>query len=149
MVQKTAEVLRNLYEADETAWLETMADLIKQGRLDDLDYSHLAEYLNDMARRDRREVKSRLTTLLTHLLKWTHQTEKRSKSWIRTIVVQRQELADDLSGGVLRKHAEAILPEVYANAVERAAVETGLPANAFPAECPYSLEQVLSGDFGE
>jgi len=136
MVQQTAEVLRNLYEADETAWLETMADLIKQGRLDDLDYAHLSEYLLDMARRDRREVKSRLTTLLTHILKWTHQTEKRSKSWIRTIVVQRQELADDLSGGVLRKHAEEILPAVYLNAVERAAVETGLPATAFPAECP-------------
>src|SRR5438132_295782 len=121
MVQQTIEVLRNLYEPDETAWLETMADLIKQGRLDELDYAHLREYLLDMARRDRREVKSRLTTLLAHLLKWTHQAEKRSKSWIRTIVVQRQELADDLSGGVLRKHAEAILPEVYVNAVQRAA----------------------------
>src|SRR5205814_7814333 len=93
MIQRAATTLSQLYEVDETAWLEAMADLIQQGRWDDLDQAHLAEYLNDMARRDRREVESRLTTLLAHVLKWVHQPEQRSRSWRATIVEQRQELA--------------------------------------------------------
>jgi hypothetical protein len=38
-----------LYEQDETAWLEAMSELIRQGRLDEVDYPNLAEYLTDMA----------------------------------------------------------------------------------------------------
>jgi hypothetical protein len=147
MVQHAPTGLSQLYEADETAWLETMAELIQQGRWDELDYTHLGEYLSDMARRDRREVKSRLTTLLAHVLKWVYQPDLRSRSWRGTIIEQRQELSELASRGVLRNHAEAVLAEAYAEAVERAAAETGLAAESFPGECPYTLEQLLSPDF--
>jgi hypothetical protein len=147
MVQRTATALGRLYESDETAWLEAMADLIRQGRWDDLDYPHLGEYLTDMARRDRREVESRLATLLAHVLKWVHQPDQRSRSWRGTIIEQRQELARQVARGVLRNHAEAVLADVYTEAVERAAAETGLPRSSFPAECPYTLEQLLSPEF--
>ncbi len=50
-----------LYESDETAWLEAMSELIRLGRLEELDYPNLSEYLADLARCDRREVESRLT----------------------------------------------------------------------------------------
>ena len=137
----------HLYEADETAWLEAMADLIEQGRCEDLDYPHLKEYLNDMARRDRREVKSRLTTLLAHVLKWVHQPDHRSRSWRSTIIEQRQELADLAAHGVLLNHAEAILADSYAEAVERTAAETGQPSDSYAVECPYTLDQLMSPDF--
>ena len=40
---------------------------------------------------------------------------------------------------------EAASPaEAYENAVERAALETGLPESAFPADCPFALKQLLS-----
>ncbi len=135
-----------LYEQDETAWLETMAELIRLGRLNEVDYPNLAEYLADMARRDRREVESRLTVLLTHVLKWTYQPDRRSGSWRGTIVEKRQELEGLLSGGVLRNHAEALLADVYRRAVERAAAETELPSETFPAASPYTLDQLLSAD---
>ncbi|MGH7483509.1 MAG: DUF29 domain-containing protein [Longimicrobiales bacterium] len=146
MAQRTMQVPPALYETDETAWLEAMAELIDEGRLDELDYPHLCEYLTDMARRDRREVESRLTVLLTHLLKWEHQPERRSRSWRTSAVVQRQELAGLASTGVLRSHADAVLSQCYAHAVERASAETGLPAETFPSECPYTLEQLLTED---
>jgi len=59
-----------LYERDETAWLEATSELIRLNLLDEVDYPNLAEYLADMARRDRREIESRLTVLLAHVLKW-------------------------------------------------------------------------------
>jgi uncharacterized protein DUF29 len=144
MVQRTADILPELYEADETAWLEAMAELIEQGRFAEIDYAHLGEYLADMARRDRREVESRLIVLLAHLLKWAHQAAKRTKSWRGTIVAQRQDLESELGRGVLWNHAEAVLDKAYAKAVERASAETELPAETFPAQCPYTLEQLLS-----
>jgi hypothetical protein len=147
MIQHATGNLSQLYEADETAWLEAMADLIRDGRCDELDYRHLEEFLTDMARRDRREVTSRLATLLAHVLKWVHQPGHRSRGWLGTIIEQRQELAGLVARGVLRKHAEAVLADAYADARERAGAETGLPAGAFPDACPYSLEQLLSSEF--
>lgn len=147
MIQRAAENLSSLYEADETAWLDAMAELIREGLHERLDYDHLREYLEDMANRDRREVESRMTVLIAHLLKWTHQPRKRTRSWRGTIITQQQELADEVQGGVLRNHAKAVLPKVYAKAVKRAAAETGLPAKRFPAECPYTLDQLLSEDY--
>lgn len=146
MIRQAVPTLTELYEADETAWLEAMAELIQQDRRDALDYAHLAEYLADMAKRDRREVYSRLAVLLHHVLKWMYQPEKRSRSWRITVVTQRQELLRDVGQGVLRAHAEAVLSDCYHDAVERAALETDLPITTFPSECPYTLEQLLSPD---
>ena len=132
-----------LYETDETAWLETMAGFVRERRLNELDYVHLAEYLEDMARRDKREVLSRLALLLAHLLKWKHQPEKRSSSWRVTIETQLQELMELLESGVLRNYAEEILAKAYANGIRLAIADTGLPAGSFPAICPYSIESLL------
>src|SRR5262245_20121582 len=101
MIHRSVDVLPKLYESDETAWLEAMAQLIRDGRHSELDYPHLREYLEDMARRDKREVSSRLATLIAHLLKWRHQPDRRSGSWRATIIGQRQELSELLESGVL------------------------------------------------
>jgi hypothetical protein len=135
-----------LYEVDETAWLEEMSRLVKERRFDQLDTENLSEYLHDMAIRDRREVTNRLTTLLAHLLKWDYQPKKRTKSWTKTIRVQRQELEGLLESKTLRAHAEEVLPKVYAKAVKRAADETELAASEFPKDCPYTLDEILADD---
>ncbi|HZW29875.1 MAG TPA: DUF29 domain-containing protein, partial [Isosphaeraceae bacterium] len=145
----TTESMAALYAEDETAWLEAMAALIRRRDLAGLDLDNLGEYLTDMARRDRREVKSRLVVLMAHLLKWKFQRDKRSRSWRTTVLHQRQELADLAGRGVLRAHAEAVLPEAYENAVELAASGTGLPRASFPADCPYTIEQLFAIDLPE
>lgn len=144
MIQRLPKHLPELYDVDETAWLETTSQLILEGRLDELDYTHLAEYLADMARRDKREVASRLATLIAHLLKWKYQPARRSGSWRATIETQRQELNELLESGVLRNYAAEILPKAYANGVRQAAAETGLAAATFPVESDYSLDELLS-----
>ena len=149
MAIRTVEPLPALYERDETAWLEAMAELARDGRADDLDLVNLAEYLSDMARRDRREVESRLVVLIAHLLKWTYQPDHRSRSWRVTVVEQRQELDDLAGGGVLRHHAEAVLRGAYRKGVERAVAETGLSPEHFPAECPYTVDQLLTVELPE
>lgn len=149
MAVRMVETLPALYERDETAWLEAMAELARDGRTEDLDLPHLAEYLADMAGRDRREVESRLVVLLAHLLKWVQQPDHRSRSWRATVVEQRQELSRLVGRGVLRNHAEGVLADVYSDAVERAAAETGLPPDRFPRECPYTVDQLLTVELPE
>jgi hypothetical protein len=142
MVQ--APNLSLLYERDETAWLEAMAALAASGRYAEMDYQHLSEYLADMAKRDRREVFSRLVVLLSHLLKWEHQPERRSGSWRGTIREQRRELRQLLESGTLRKHAEAVLEDAYAEARRQAADETELPLGEFPVENRWGLDELLA-----
>jgi hypothetical protein len=148
MAQPTPTTTASLYEADETAWLEATAELIRQGRLDAVELDTLAEYLADMARRDRREVFSRLVVLLAHLLHWGYQPDRRSGSWLGTILEQQRELRQLLESGTLRNHAAAVLGQAYADARKQAAAETGLARGAFPEECPWELDGALA-DRGE
>ncbi len=145
MVQRTPATPRTFYEADETGWLEATAELVRAGRLGEVDTASLAEYLSDMAKRDRKEVVSRLVVLLTHLLKYEYQPERRSGSWRTTIRTQRRELADDVAGGVLRNHALDRLAATYESARLDAADETGLPVETFPADSPWTLDEAVGG----
>lgn len=138
--------LRLLFERDETAWLEIMSALVAEGRYSEIDQANLSEYLSDMAKRDRREVFSRLVTLLVHLLKWEFQPGHRSGSWRGTILEQRSELRKLLESGTLHNHALAVLAEAYVEARKRAAAETELPRSIFPVECRWDLEALLADE---
>ena len=135
-----------LFERDETAWLENMSLLVAQGRYAEMDHANLSDYLSDMAKRDRREVLSRLIILLTHLLKWEYQPNHRSGSWRVTILLQQGELLEMLESGTLYNHALSVLPKAYARARVQAAAETGLSGETFPVECRWNLESLLAED---
>lgn len=146
MVQRFADATPELYLRDETAWLDATAELVRAGRLDLVDTGSLAEYLTDMAIKDRREVLSRMIVLLAHLLKWQFQPNFRSGSWRATIGLQKGELIDLLESGTLRNHADDVLTKAYERAISAAVSDTGLPESAFPSACPYTVEQLLTAD---
>ncbi|MBV8383546.1 MAG: DUF29 domain-containing protein [Planctomycetaceae bacterium] len=135
--------LSELYETDEPAWLERMVALLKDKEYGMLDYGNLEDFLEEMARTGRREVKSRLKVLIHHMLKWEHQRDGRSRGWALTIANQQDELTDLLASGALRRHAEEALPDAYRKGVRDAMTETGLPRGAFPAACPWSIDDLL------
>jgi hypothetical protein len=112
---------------------------------------HIAEEIEDMGKRDRREVVNRSAVLVTHLLKWQFQPERRSRSaasWANTISTQRRELRlilDDSPS--LQRHLRQELDRIYTRAVKDAVRQTKLPRDPFPQQCPYTLEQVLDLSF--
>ncbi len=144
MAMAEARKLGALYEQDETAWLEAMSALAASGRCVEMDHRHLSEYPADMARRDRREVFGLLVVLLSHLLKWEHQPERRSGSWRGTMREQRRELRQLLESGTLRNHAEAVLPGAYAEARRQAADEMERNLDTFPATDARGLDELLA-----
>jgi Domain of unknown function DUF29 len=136
------------YEQDFYAWTQRTAELLRAGRFDEADIEHVAEEIEDMGRRDVRELNSRMQVLLAHLLKWQVQPDRRSPSWRATITTQRLELDGVLAQSPsLRPKLASGLSDNYARAVKRAAAETGLGSERFPATCPYGVEQVLDEDF--
>src|SRR5690242_16183984 len=84
----------DLYTTDFAAWCLTTAQLVRSGQWDAIDLEALAEELEGLARRDKRELERRLETLMVHLLKWQYQPERRVEghSWSDTIHEQRNQL---------------------------------------------------------
>jgi hypothetical protein len=136
------------YEQDFYAWLKKSAQLIKEKRFSELDTDNIAEELEGMARSDKRQLINRFAVLLAHLLKWQYQTEKRSKSWERTIKEQRKRIILLLEESPsLKYEIEVKLADAYEIAILAAANETGLDESVFPASCEYSLTEALDSHF--
>ena len=77
------------YERDFYAWANEQAALLRAGRLGEADFKHIAEEIESMGKTEKRELVSRLTVLLLHLLKWRFQPELRSANWRLTVEEQR------------------------------------------------------------
>ncbi|MEQ9552819.1 MAG: DUF29 domain-containing protein [Coleofasciculus sp. G3-WIS-01] len=136
------------YDLDFYAWIRKNVELLRRGRLSEIDVEHIAEELESMGKRDLRQLRSRLQVLVMHLLKWQYQPDKQSKSWLVTIDHQRDEIeALLLDSPSLRGELEQGLPRVYPKAVRDACRETGLPETAFPLSCPFEIEEILAQNF--
>ena len=138
----------SLYDEDFAIWTAETARLLRAGRFDEVDIEHVAEEIEDMGKRDKRELHSRLTVLILHLLKWKWQPEKQTRGWQSTLLTQRAELDRLMEDSPsLRRTVAAAVAKVYPAALTTVALETGLPSAAFPGECPYSPDQILDRDF--
>lgn len=136
------------YDGDFNEWTQAQARALRSRRPAELDWENLAEEIESLGRSDQREVKSRLTTLLVHLLKWRHQPERRSDSWADTIARERLELPFlfEQSPSLLNV-AESVFAKSYRLSRSEAARQTRLPVRSFPAEPRFSLENALDPDF--
>lgn len=146
----------NEYEQDFNAWIHHQVQLLKSGRLQQLDVKHLIIELEEMGKSDVRALESRLLILIAHLLKWQYQRATlttqwqgfEGKSWRNTIIEQRAQLRHLLKKvPSLKREFSNAINEVYAEAVTIAAQETQLPNATFPPTCPYSMEQLLDDNF--
>lgn len=133
------------YETDLVAWAKEQAELLRAGKLSDVDIENIAEEIESLGRSDKRELTNRLRELLMHMLRWIYQPERRSASWLTSIVKQQQGievLLDDSPS--LRPLAAELVAPTYEKARRLAARETNLEIEMFPAECPWTFDQALA-----
>lgn len=136
----------DLYEQDFFQWTQTTATLIRQGKWNKIDSKCLAEELEGLGRRDRRELENRLATLVYNLLKWWAQPEERCVRWVSSISHQRYEMALILRDSPsLQTPLCTTLAEDYPYTREKVLQDTGL--FTLPETCPFTLTQVLAEDF--
>jgi len=137
-----------LYDRDFAEWAVRNAELLRSGRVAEADLDHIAEEIEDMAKRERRAMQSRLARLIQHLLKWQVQPMKRSASWQSMIAEQRfriGKLLDDNPS--FRQELAKWIDQEYDHAVHLATLDTGLKRDRFPSSWPYTLEQTLDRGF--
>ena len=136
------------YDTDYYGWLTESARLLRAGKFSEIDINHLSEEIEDMGKKERREIVSHLAILIAHLLKWQYQSEYRSNSWRATITEQRKRIEENLEESPSLKHQLALsVQRAYEYGVLNAVRETGKREKDFPAENPYSFEQLLDETF--
>jgi hypothetical protein len=135
-----------LYETDFAEWAETQSGALRRREARELDWDNLAEEIEALARNDKRAIRSHLTNLLKHLIKWKIQPGKRTDSWVQSIVNAREEL--DLiieDSPSLRSYPSLMFERCYDRAFKMALRETGLDVR--PERTRWTIEQTLSADF--
>jgi hypothetical protein len=138
----------NTYEKDFYTWTQQQAALLKSGKFADLDIHNLIEEIETMGRSEKRELESRLTILLLHLLKWKYQEARRGRSWELTIEEQRIKFTETLEENPgLKPALNEIVRKAYRLAVIQASKETKISKNFFPENCPWSIEQISNDIF--
>jgi hypothetical protein len=140
----------DLYEQDFPLWAEHQAALLRARRFDELDLDNLIEEVEDLSRRERETVESYAETIMEHFLKLAlSSSERLRRGWLVTVDKQRTKLARKLTT-TLRNHLAAELPALYAGVrrpVARQLEKDGVPPDALPAACPYTLDQILDPDW--
>lgn len=137
-----------LYEKDFYLWAMTNAELLRQGKLSEIDIENMAEEIEAMGMSQRRELESRLVVLIMHLLKWEYQSPLRVGSWKNTVNTQRDELRRLMK---MSPSLKSIVHEAVGDAYDSARFlfedETGISRKILPVQCPYTFEQAMDHEF--
>ena len=133
-----------LYDADFVEWSARTAELMRAGRLDEVDIEHVAEEIEDLGKRDRWAVHSQMLKLLLHQVKRKIQPERDSASWRRSIINSQERIAVRTNDSPsLERFLEEQLQDIYTRAVRGALFETGVKLADLPERCPFTLHQLL------
>lgn len=137
----------DLHEKHFYGWTRRQAQLLRAGKLSELDVEPSIEESESMGASERNQLKNRLRILLAHLLKWRFQPAYRSRSCLATIEEQRLSLCDLLDENPsLRSQVDERMRKAHPLAVLPTIKETGLDKSTFPSECPYGRDPIF--DFG-
>src|SRR5580658_1950198 len=86
----------DLYEIDFVEWASRNAELLRSGRLAEADIENIAEEIDSLGRSQSRELESRVTQIMEHLLKLRLAPEEarhfNSRLWRASIERQRREI---------------------------------------------------------
>lgn len=139
------------YDEDFYAWTqEQAAELRRAGATRNnapVDWANVAEEIESMGKSEWSEIESRLTVLVTHLLKWLccpDLRERCERGWRLTIREQRRQLARRLrQSPSLRAPMLTAFEPLYRESRADAADEAECDLARFPTDPPFTLDQAL------
>jgi hypothetical protein len=141
-----------LYERDYYTWTQEQARALRERRLEELDWSNVAEEIEDLGKREKRALRSQLVRLLGHLLKFAYAREvmweNNSRGWELSIRGARREAMiylDENPG--LQPHLEQIFRSAYGSARLEIMKALRLPDTAIPEATPWTLDEIIDDAF--
>ena len=140
-----ATTIKTLYDTDLAAWAAHTAELLRAGRLDEVDLDNVAEEIESLGKREHRAARSQLTRMLKHKVKQMIQPERDGTSWRGSIAGALLKIQGHLEDSPsLRPYMEQNLQRFYQDAVKLAVIETGLEHAEIPETCPWTLAALLA-----
>jgi hypothetical protein len=143
----------SLYERDILSWSQNQADLLRRlargEGVNDVDWEHVVEEIEDVGLSELNAVRSYLRLMLVHLLKIYCWPDNPSIDHWRGEVVSFQTDAEQRFSPSMRQRID--LAVLYGKAVAQigAARFDGISPRVWPAECPFSLDNLLTEDRGK
>jgi len=139
---------QSLYEQDFYAWTQAQTKWLRDQQWNHLDLPNLIEEIESLGKQQRQELRNRLSVFIGHLLKWEYQPQRRSRSWLATLRIQRRDTLHLLNDNPsLKPYLEEALQDTYENARDLAMAETDFPDETFPRTCPYPFTEILDSNF--
>ena len=133
------------YAEDYAAWIDHQLTLLRERRVDDIDYENLIDEVGDLGSEIFDKYASAIEIILLHMLKWDLQPDRRSRSWVLSIIEHRDRLTDVLKKNPsFKSRREEAVSQAFRYARVRAARETKLPLKAFPDTCPYDWAAITT-----
>jgi Domain of unknown function DUF29 len=138
------------YGTDIVAWANEQAALLRAGRFSELDIEHISDEVEDVGKSETHELANRMSILLSHLLKWEYQSERRGSSWENTINNQRERIEIRLKKTPSLRSSltdDDWVIDAYLGAKAQASSETSINIADFPKNCPWNAEQIMDTEF--
>jgi hypothetical protein len=137
-----------LYERDILSWSEHQADLLRRlargERVNDVDWEHVVEEIEDVGLSQLNAVRSYLRLMLVHLLKIYGWPDSSSVDHWRGEVVSFQADAEQRFAPSMRQRID--LAKLYGAALKQ--VEgvhyDGVAPREWPTVCPFTLDELLT-----
>ena len=142
-MMKTAIEINKLYESNYSQWLEETIKSLKSRQLGDIDYDNLIEELEELAKTEKRRVRSLLEQIIRHLLLYQNrhiEKPRNANHWAAEIISFRNQINEELTTN-LRNYLAENINLIYSNALDYVKTKTKL--TNLPEICPYTLDQIL------
>ena len=142
---------RQLYDEDFYVWTEAQAELLRKRRFDALDLRNLIEEVEALGRAEKSSVLNNASVIIEHLLKLQYsRAQDPRNAWRTSVREPRRRLRRDLTPRV-RQILDTELRALYVEVRDDTAAllrdyGEDAPADALPATCPYTLDQI-TGDW--
>lgn len=133
------------YEVDFSAWSAAQAAALQEGRFGDLDIVNLVDEVESLGRSEYDAFVSAIEIVLVHMLKWDAQPEKRTPSWVASIVEHRRRVDRRLRDNPsFKARIQDAVQRAFEVATAKAAGETNLPLEAYPEQNPFDWDAITS-----
>ncbi len=133
------------YAQDYAAWIDHQLTLLRERRVDEIDYEHLIDEVGDLGSEIFDKYAGAIEIVLLHMLKWDNQPTRRSRGWVLSILEHRRRLETVLEKNPsFKARREEAVTQAYRYAQVRAARETDLPLKTFPDTCPYDWAAITT-----
>ena len=136
------------YHEDFCAWAFHTADLLREGKYEEVDIGNLAKRIEGLGKKNERQSIKKLIEIIVLLLTWQLDHKKQSRRLNLRILNQRFKLSLILDDSpILKNKMSEMLNDLYQSAVNELVANTDLSSSHFPEKCPYSFQQCLDYRF--